>query len=280
SVACWGDNSLAELGDGTTNPSALPVLVNGLSDATAISAGQNATCAVRKTGQVFCWGSNDWGKLGVGNNDALMPVPTPVVGLSDAVQVSVGQFHTCAVRSNGEVACWGFGSNGALGDGASTTSNVPVTVQGLTDAVQVTAGGLHSCAIHGSGAVTCWGDNSSGQIGPLTNGLPTQPVPVEVGGSADIHSGFVTLDAGRAPTCAVSKQSVTCWGDDTEGQLGGGSVTITGGAFSIGAGAYHTCVTSNSLRGAWCWGRGSDGQLGNGAGGGTSSPVAVSDSSL
>src|SRR5260221_157767 len=63
-VNCWGDNSQGQLGNGTTSPSATPVTVSGLVNATALSSGFDHNCAVRADGTVWCWGRNDFGQLG------------------------------------------------------------------------------------------------------------------------------------------------------------------------------------------------------------------------
>lgn len=125
-VYCWGRNYSGEIGDGTTNPSAVPVAVTLPNPAISISASQSNTCAVLNTGSVMCWGNNAVGLLGNGTTmDSL--TPTLVTGLSDASKVYVVGTKACALRTNGHVSCWG---QGGMGNGASA-SLVPVEVTGL-----------------------------------------------------------------------------------------------------------------------------------------------------
>jgi alpha-tubulin suppressor-like RCC1 family protein len=132
SVKCWGDNLFGQLGDGTTHDKSTPVTVVGISNAIAISAGDYHTCALLSNGSVKCWGGNDRGQLGDETTAAKSTTPVTVVGISNAIAVSAGGDHTCALLSNESVKCWGDNSDGQLGDGKSYAeemySRIPVTV--------------------------------------------------------------------------------------------------------------------------------------------------------
>src|SRR5437867_9172740 len=124
------------------------------------------SCAVRR-GTVYCWGDNLYGQLGDGTGTR-SNTPVAVLGISDAVQVSAGTVHTCAVLASGTVGCWGEGARGQLGDGTSPAAQYsPVPVSGLTDAVQIDSGGDHSCALRATGAVSCWGLALLGDGSPI-----------------------------------------------------------------------------------------------------------------
>jgi alpha-tubulin suppressor-like RCC1 family protein len=219
-VACWGDNSQGQLGDGSTTDRITPVPVSGLRGALAVAAGSAHTCALRNTGRVLCWGDNGAGQLGDGTTTD-RTTPTPVQGLTDAVSVAAGERHTCAVRTTGGVRCWGGNWGGQLGDGTTTSHATPVAVSGLTDAVTVSAGRGHSCAVLSAGNAACWGANRSGQLGDGTT--TNRLTPVEVNGLADRNE----IAAGHSHTCAMrgAGQSVACWGYNGEGQLGDGTTT-------------------------------------------------------
>src|SRR5262245_30280005 len=86
--------------------------------------------------------------------------------LDRVTQVSAGQKHTCALRDDSAVVCWGANDRGQLGvDKATPGSTKPVAVTGLTNVKQVAAGFRHTCALDQSGTVSCWGQNDCGQLG-------------------------------------------------------------------------------------------------------------------
>lgn len=111
-VKCWGSNAYGQLGDGTTDDSTGPVLVAGMTDASAIAIGQDHSCALLVSGQ-----------LGNGSTTNRF-TPAAVAGLS-ALAVSTGGAHTCALLTTGGVACWGDSSSGKLGRASATPLTVP-----------------------------------------------------------------------------------------------------------------------------------------------------------
>jgi alpha-tubulin suppressor-like RCC1 family protein len=96
-----------------------------------------------------------------------------------AVDISVARFRACALLDVGTVQCWGDNTNGALGDGSTSTRYSPVSVSGLSNAVAIATGGFHTCASLATGSVRCWGSNDNGQLGngTTTNSLTPIAVP-------------------------------------------------------------------------------------------------------
>lgn len=277
-IRCWGDNSFGQLGDGTTKPSAMPKLVPGLTDATAVAVGVASTCALRAGGTVVCWGYNVTGGLGDGTTTTRL-VPTPVSGLSGVVAIDLGRTTACARLSNGTVRCWGGNAFGQIGDGTTIDRLVPTPVSGLASVSSLSVGDGFACASLASGAARCWGANSFNQLGDGTS--TNRPVPVSPVGL----SGVTSIAAGGGHGCAVvSGATVKCWGQNGAGQLGDGTTAfsrstpvVVSGLTSVAqvtAGSSFTCArrSDGSVR---CWGSNLFGQVGDGTTTGRVTPVPL-----
>lgn len=280
-VYCWGDDAWGKLGQPEPSGSrAVPTAVPGLTGMTGIAAGATHTCALDGAGGVVCWGATWAGQLGdgvIGTSSG----PVQVSGLTDAVAVATGAGistsggqHSCALRASGQVACWGRGVDGQLGDGGLLDRATPVAVSGVTDAVAIAAAGKHACAVHASGTVSCWGRNTEGQLGRGNN--ISSPLPVEVDQSSDA----IDVVAGNGFSCALSADgTVSCWGvlhTNQGGYLGPSPVAIGSitDAVALSAGDLHACALRASGE-VLCWGSGTNGQLGDGGTADASVPVQV-----
>ena len=193
-VLCWGHNSFGQLGNGQSGEvwydisadSAVPVEVAGITDATAIAAGIDHSCALHEDGTISCWGRNERGGLGNGQSGdaANSSVPVQVFGITDATAITAGWRHSCALRQGGTISCWGSNNrDGELGNGTTRDSLVPVQVTGITVATAITTGSVHSCALHQDGTISCWGYNDYGELGNRQSGDDEfSSVPVQVVG--------------------------------------------------------------------------------------------------
>jgi alpha-tubulin suppressor-like RCC1 family protein len=154
-VWCWGDGSVARRRD-------------ELPPAAAIAAGSDHTCMAAKDGRVICWGENLNGQSGETDDfcsESCTVGPTEVAGISDAVAVTAGQRHSCALTGTGGVICWGSNQNGQLGVAIGGLSNPPRDVALTRPAELIDAGDAHTCALLGNGDILCWGADSDGQLG-------------------------------------------------------------------------------------------------------------------
>ncbi len=273
-VACWGDDAGGALGQGEPDDAAgndrtgvRPVI--NLDDAVDLASGDGFSCAVRKSGEVACWGRNDSGQLGDASKDANRATPGPIANVEDAIAVAAGSAQACAVRSTGAVVCWGVNDKGQLGRPAGPTQVRPTPVPKLDDATDVTLGSEHGCAVRRSGEVLCWGSDAEGQLG---DGAGNR------GGKVAQLSDATALSAGRAHTCALRRSgAIACWGANNQGQIGNSagaaqlktpvqfpaSVTKVNDASEIAMGPEHGCARKRS-GGVVCWGRNDAGQLGSG----------------
>jgi alpha-tubulin suppressor-like RCC1 family protein len=303
-LSCWGYNAENELGNGNTEtvgddetPASVgPLNFGGGRTVTAVSAGTYHTCALLDDGTVRCWGYGFDGRLGYGNtSNVSSPASVGPVDLGPgrtAVAISAGGGHTCAIRDDGSVLCWGYGFEGelgynspsSLGDVSTPGSHAPVDLGGVK-AKAISAGELHTCAILVDGTVRCWGFGVYGQLGygdPLnvgdggTDPSPASGPPVYLG----TNRTAVAISAGASDTCALLDNGrVLCWGFGGQGQLGYGNTANVGAtglpglqtpvdlggrmATAISAGDDHTCAILDNGS-AWCWGDGSYGELGYG----------------
>jgi len=280
-VKCWGTNRNGQLGFGMemTQPMGA-VDVSGIMDGLEIASGNAHSCVLRRSGQASCWGGNDQGQVGDGSAAGNRAFPSTVTGMTvitDLIALDAGNNHTCALRDNGGVVCWGAGTLGQLGQGQNMGAIQSVPVMGLADAVHVSAGGNHSCAVRQSGVVVCWGSNTAGQLGD--GSTTNRNVPTAVMGITD----GARVSCGNQHTCIARRTgAVVCFGANTTGQLGDGSTTdrpaptpVMGvnNVVGVAAGGDFTCA----LRGdgsVACWGGNGNGQLGRGDFGAGAQPAA------
>jgi alpha-tubulin suppressor-like RCC1 family protein len=264
-----------------TSPSTTTTTVPTAPQVVEIAAGVTHSCAVVSTGNVKCWGFNQYGQLGDSSTTTRLS-PVDVAGLpTTAVDVAAGDYHTCALANNGAVRCWGFNQYGQLGDRTTNSSAQPTQVAAVdTGAVSVTMGASHTCSLDSAGGISCWGRNLNGQLGDGTTIDRTFPVNV-----SGLTFGVKAVAAGDFHTCALTLSgAVKCWGLNGNGQLGNGTnvdsidpvgvIGLSSGVIAIAAGEAHTCALT-AAGAVKCWGSALYGQLGNGSTVDRRSPVDV-----
>lgn len=268
-------------GEGSAADSGPPASV--ITDAVQVSAGEHHTCAVRAGGNVYCWGSNNHGQLGLAPTQmAQSNRPLKVGGVSNVKQVSAGYLHTCAVDANTAVWCWGANDDAQLGLGTLTPTELPqrAKTSAISGAAQVSAGEHHTCAVSAGGDIYCWGANGVGQVS--TAATTSYPVPTLV----MLTSGSATqISASSHHTCAGlqgSAPDLVCWGTQSNGELGTSATGVLGPTspkastdfLSAAAGHDHSCGLDTSNK-VWCWGEDTLGQTAASPAATTAPPGAV-----
>jgi alpha-tubulin suppressor-like RCC1 family protein len=162
---CWGGGGSGQLGTGSGANRLTPTPVSGGLSWAEISAGIAHTCGLTVAGAGYCWGFGSDGRLGnTGAVSDVVPAPVPVSGGLTFSTISAGVQHSCGLTTGGDAYCWGDGTRGQLGEGATVHRFSPVPVSGgLTfDAISAS---WHSCAVTSAGEAYCWGGGSVGQLG-------------------------------------------------------------------------------------------------------------------
>ncbi len=275
-VYCFGEGSRGQLGQGDRESSLVPLKVSLPAPAASISARFSHTCALLKDARLYCWGQNDEGQLGQGDPgvgadttaaDGLSPLP---VGDAEWLDVGAGDGHTCAVRLDGTLLCWGRNTSHELGpDETRVQVRSPVEVDAARDWLRAMPGQQYTCALKRDASVWCWGENvgSAGGDGfPLGIAADQLDRPTRVG----------TLDAADLSTevfhtCSVTHASdLYCWGRGIEGQLGTGDIElrreptlVATGIAKVTTSWFTTCVLTVAGR-IGCAGKNEHGELGTG----------------
>jgi hypothetical protein len=267
-VYCWG-----LLGPGVLQNA--PALVQGIPPAVAVAANDSRTCIVSASGAVACW-------------DALEGLePTPAtVAVSPAPNAIVGSGgHMCAALSDGHVACWGYNSSGELGDGTRNPSSDPVSPD-VSQVLSVAVGPGQTCAVLDTGQLSCWGSFfglspspvsaeprfTSASLG-VAGGCAVDgrgaahcwegtAAPLEVAGLGGVDRVAVSPRGGHECTL-LRDGSVTCWGDNSKGQVTGSPsfagvasptpVSGVAGVRGLALGGEGTCVVTRAGH-LVCWG--------------------------
>ncbi|HIA02046.1 MAG TPA: hypothetical protein EYN66_09065, partial [Myxococcales bacterium] len=166
--------------------------------------GYDHVCAIDKAANLWCWGHGGSGRLGFAAGP-LNGVPRLVASTIDRwLEIAAGQQHTCGIKADGSLWCWGQNKEGQLGVGNLDDSSIPIRVGHDQDWATVSLGleSDHlSCASKVDGRIFCWGSNLNGQLG---DGRGDQSIPTKIG------DGYSSVAVGEAHSCAL-KTDQTLW---------------------------------------------------------------------
>ncbi len=258
---CWGNNDNGQLGNGTKTATEVPQKVPLAKAVISFDFRFTTACVVLADATAACWGGNREGQVGLEDAADSPDQPAPrVLKQTGWRQIATGQGHTCGIRTDGSLFCWGRNTSSELGLGRGTPlQERHVTRVGTdTDWVDLAAAQDHTCARKVNGGLYCWGSPVPG---------PVQYVPFELGVTRDwqtVSLNTFTLGGLRA------NGTWTNWGRNYEGQLGITTYTevenaprTVGSGFSLLAtGRFHACALKDGN--AVCTGLNDEGQLGNG----------------
>ena len=260
-VDCWGDNSNGQL-DGS--PDAGVHATSKPGPYVEVSAGLYNSCAVRTGGRTECWGSGGAGASGHPHYaQSSVAAALQGAGSTGFGQISAGNAHTCQVRRDGALACWGSDANGQ--------AMPPAELSGL-----VANGEIHSCAIIADGTVRCWGADQAGAFGSPAPGdtfrrLALGPQGIACGLKSDgsvqcwhpvlgqtssFAGSYRTLSVAGLQACAIQADgSAQCW-------IGNTATPLLGHWQDVQLGLNHACglQADGTLS---CWGDNGEGQTSN-----------------
>lgn len=276
----WNNVNVKNLGD--LQSSSVSGLTFNLQDScmtnyNSISSSANSTCGVTSSGNIRCWGQNNYNQIGYGSTSN-RKYPTVVAGDSQFSMVSSGSSHTCAIATNNKLFCWGSNPYSQIGDGTTTPASKPVAVDVAENYISIAAGLTHTCGVTSANVLKCWGRNTNGQLGDGSTITRSTPVTIDAG------TFYISVSTGYSHTCGITtSNALKCWGQNIYGQLGIGSTTQTPTPAIVDSGVYYyqvdtggtdTCgiTTSGSLK---CWGYNVRGQVGDGTITQRTSPVDV-----
>lgn len=305
-VWCWGKNTASQVGRPVSERVLRPQQVPHVSHAVAVSARSDATCALQRGGEVFCWGSltNSWPVPYADRSQEALS-PSLVRGLPPMVQIGVGSTHVCARTEEGEVWCWGNNAVGQIGI-RDYDSPEPVQVPMAEPVIDLAVGPAVSCVSTAERRWFCWGNRPEHErLFEVEGWGAASDRPVEVPGLAGMEQirfgnksacatrqGSVRCTMRRAHRdppdgvtfltiaghlsgetgCALVGQEVRCWADNAVGQTGVlGPVFLEepirvselDGATALALGPSHGCAVLATGE-VVCWGENDFGQRGTG----------------
>lgn len=229
-VWCWGNNTEWNNGSpfetghlGRAGSDWMPMEAHSQLSFRSLYAGSTHTCGITMTGQLYCWGKNQHGELGVG--DTTTGPSARMVG--NFRTASLGYEHSCAINDANELYCWGQNADGQLGLG--NTNGPVLTPQRVSGGPwrDVETGEFYSCATAMTGVSYCWGRNEQNKrplgVGDVTEpaNLSDPPIPsVLMPRMLGASVMFAQLAAGFRSSCAITSDGeLYCWGSNDLGLL-------------------------------------------------------------
>ena len=212
----WGSNFDGELGIGTDTIyySIKPKRIGNESVWISAAAGSSHSLAINSKGELYAWGDNIDGQLGLGHNTSQIS-PQRVGTDSNWVKVVAGKEYSIAINSKGYLFTFGNNRYGQLGNGNTTRQYTLQRVGSDSNFIDAAAGWYHTLALKSTGELYSWGNNKSGQLGIGNN--TDQNTPQRVGN----QSNYISVATGSYNSLALTNDgTLYSFGDNSIGQLG------------------------------------------------------------
>ncbi len=231
-ILCWGDNSLGQLGVGSSiAKSSVPKAISISSSHNFIQVAStfSDTCGITNNHQVYCWGDNQFGQLGLGKTKHTAYYTPEKLSQTFSYISSGPSQHVCALDESGTAYCWGRNDFGQLGIGNSEDQNKPtkvVTKDNYLQFIKIATGGGNTCAISKAYDLYCWGDDRFGQLGNGESSessvlYPTYPIDIP---NQKNPTQWQDVSVGYYHVCATTIDGQNyCWGYNYDGEVGNNS---------------------------------------------------------
>uniref|UniRef100_A0A7S0HXF5 EGF-like domain-containing protein n=1 Tax=Hanusia phi TaxID=3032 RepID=A0A7S0HXF5_9CRYP len=275
-IFSWGANDWGQLGitdyqqemlarpDGKYFRS-VPMLINSIQNLhfLELAAGDFHVIALNDLGEVWSWGNNVEGQLGVGDlSQRSQPAQVVYMEGLNTVKVAAGSYHSLVLTDFGQVYSMGLNANGQLGLGDYASRKAPTLISYLAtkNISSIACGDYASYAITDAGEVFAWGDNSFGQLGQ--SAAVTYNVPSIISTLQSDGAVVYRMFGGQRTIFAIDESGIVyAFGNNDYGMLGLGDKTtrkfptkissfVGANVYVIASGAYHTIAATG------CWEQG------------------------
>lgn len=283
----WGRDNNGAMGQNTLNINkSSPTQIGALTDWGPITSGAtNAAASIKTDGSLWMWGRSNDGLLGQNNEGIDYSSPVQVGALTTwGGLVSIGQYCTFALKTDGTLWAWGDGGYGQLGQNSQTDYSSPVQVGAGTDWAYVAAGPKNVSAVKTDGTLWTWGDGRHGALGQNTGYAVHRSSPIQVGADTDWYKvGGPTSISTAFCTAIKTDGTLWAWGGNLTGNLGQNDTIARSSPVQIGSdtdwadygqnGLHVMVIKTNGT--LWAFGQGANGKLGTGNTSNVSSPVQI-----